>query len=197
MTTRDSLKYQINENNGIITVAEAGALGISKPGFYSYAEKNGMERVSHGIYADNTLLVDDLYVLSLRCRGLVFSHETALFLHNLTDREPISVTVTVKTGYNPSRLKADGIQVYTIKPDLIDLGKTVIKTQFGNEVPVYDLERTICDIIRSRSKVEAQELQSALKQYVSRRDKDLNKLMDYAAKIRIEGVVRRYMEVLL
>ena len=162
MTDKESLKYRINKNNGIITVAEAGMLGISKPSFYSYAEKNGIQRISHGVYAEDTLLVDDLYVLSLRCKGLVFSHETALFLHNLTDREPISITATVKTGYNPSRLKAVGIQVYTIKQDLIWLGKMLIKTQFGNEVPVYDLERTICDIIRSRSKIEAQELQAAL-----------------------------------
>ena len=51
-------------------------------------------------------------------RTAVFSHETALFFHDLTDREPLEYTVTVKTGYNPSKLKAEGVQVFTIKAEL-------------------------------------------------------------------------------
>ena len=52
---------------------------------------------------------------------------------------------------------------------------TMMKTPFGHDVHVYDMERTICDIVRSRSNVEMQTFQNALKQYAHRKDKDLRR----------------------
>lgn len=36
---------------------------------------------------------------------------------------------------------------------MFELGKTTLRTPAGNDVPAYDLERTICDVIRSRNKL--------------------------------------------
>ena len=121
----------------------------------------------------------------------------ALFFHDLTDREPLQYTVTVKTGYNPSRLKEEDVQVFTIKPELHEVGLITMQTNFGHPVPVYDMERTICDVLRSRSKMEIQTFQEALKQYVRRQDKDLRALIRYAELFRIEKILRQYLEVLL
>ena len=63
-----------------------------------------------------------MYLVHLRCKQAVFSHETALFFHDLTDREPLVYEITVKTGYNPSKLKEDGIKVYTIKKNSMEKG---------------------------------------------------------------------------
>src|SRR5699024_9403146 len=125
-----------------IQTAEALSLGVPKPDFYDFIKENNYERVSHGIYASQDAWVDAMYILSLRSKQVVFSHETALFLHDLTDREPLAYSVTVKTGYNPSRLKADGINVYTVKKELYEIGSTTIQTPFGNTVQAYDMERT-------------------------------------------------------
>ena len=73
----------------------------------------------------------------------------------------------------------------------------IVKDNDGNMIPMYDLERTICDLMRSRSSIEAQDFNSVLKTYVSRRDKDLNRLMEYAKLFRVDNVIRRYMGVLL
>lgn len=62
---------------------------------------------------------------------------------------------------------------------------------------MYDLERTVCDLVRSRSSVEVQDFNTALKTYLSRKDKDLNRLMEYAKLFRVYNVIRKYMEVLL
>jgi hypothetical protein len=80
---------------------------------------------------------------------------------------------------------------------LLEVGKITGTDSYGNEIPVYDLERTICDIIRSRSRIEAQDITQALKSYVKRKDKDLNRLMTYAKLFRVDRIVRNYMEVLL
>lgn len=138
-----------------------------------------------------------MYLIHLRYNQAVFSHETALFFHDLTDREPSPYSVTVKRGYNSKNLKDDGIKVYTTKPELHDVGIMTADTSFGYSVTIYDMERTICDLIRSRSNIEIQTLQGALKQYVRRKDKNLRVLMQYAAMFRVEKILRQYLEVLL
>ena len=73
----------------------------------------------------------------------------------------------------------------------------MVQDNFGNEIPMYDLERTVCDLVRSRNSIEAQDFSSVLKSYVSRKDKNLNKLMEYAGLFRVNKIIRNYMEVLL
>ena len=62
---------------------------------------------------------------------------------------------------------------------------------------MYDLERTICDLVRSRRNFEIQDFNMAIKTYLQRSDKDLNRLMIYTKAFRIEKIIRQYMEVLL
>ena len=197
MTQSEQIRNLIISNNGIIQTSQITKLGISKPVLYQYMKENEMEQIAHGVYATKDAWVDTMYLLHLRCEQAVFSHETALFLHDLTDREPMEYEITVKTGYNPSKLKEDGIKVYTVKKELHGEGIVMMQTSFGNVVPVYNMERTICDIIRNRNNTEIQTLQTALKQYVKRKDKDLRLLMQYAVNFRVDKILRQYLEVLL
>lgn len=181
-----------------LTPEIAERAGISKFRFYKYVSENGYERIGHGVYLPANSWIDELYLLHLRCPLAVFSHEEALYYHNLTDREPVVHTLTVYSGYNVHRLKESGnCRFYFIKKELLDIGNHVVTDNCGNNIPLYDLERTICDIIRSRNTIEKQEFSYALKTYVSRSDKDLNKLMEYAKLFNIDKVVRSYLEILL
>lgn len=181
-----------------LTPGIAAKSGISKFKFYKYVRENGLEPVSRGIYSAGSDWVDELYVLHQRCPNAVFSHNEAFYYHSLTDREPLVHTLTIYSGYNAHRLVADGrCKVYTVKRELLDVGKTIVKDNDGNMIPMYDLERTICDLIRSRSGIEVQDFSSVLKTYVSKKDKDLNRLMEYAKLFRVDNVIRSYMEVLL
>lgn len=103
---------------GSIRTSQAVEAGIVKPTFYLYIKEKGLERMAHGIYVSPDAWADVMYVLHLRCEQAIFSHDSALFFHELTDREPMRHTITVKTGYNPMKLNADGIQVYTVKKEL-------------------------------------------------------------------------------
>ena len=87
--------------------------------------------------------------------------------------------------------------MYYIKPELFELGKTMLKTPAGNEVVAYDLERTICDVIRSRNKMGTETFLAALKMYAASPKKDLNKLNSYAKMMRVSNILRQYLEVLL
>jgi len=186
------------QNYDYITPKIAEKSGVSKFKFYKYVRENGLEPVSRGVYSTGLDWVDELYVLHKRCANAVFSHDEAFYYHDLTDREPFVHTLTIYSGYNTHRLIADGsCKVYTVKRELLDVGKIIVKDNDGNMIPMYNLERTICDLMRSRSSIEAQDFNSVLKTYVSRRDKDLNRLMEYAKLFRVDNVIRRYMGVLL
>ena len=193
----EQLDQLVKKNNGTVQTSQVLEAGISKPVFYAYAEEKGLQQAAHGVYVAPDAWTDAFYLLHLRCGQAIFSHETALFFHDLTDREPFRYSITVKTGYNPSRLQEDNIQVYTVKKELHKIGLTDTKTPFGHTVPVYDMERTICDLLRSRSRIEIQVFQDALKQYVQRKDKNLRTLMQYAALFHVEKMLRQYLEVLL
>lgn len=197
MSQFQQLDQLMERQDGMLRTGQVLAAGISKPVFYQFVQSRGLEQAAHGIYLSKDAWVDAMYLLHLRCPQAVFSHETALFFHDLTDREPSPYSITVKTGYNPASLQADGIKVYTIKKELHDVGIVTMNTPFGNPVPVYDMERTICDLIRSRSGIEMQTFQDALKQYAKRKDKNLRKLMRYAQMFRVEKLLRQYLEVLL
>lgn len=197
MTQNEQIKNLIILNDGMIQTSQVIELGISKPVFYQYIKENELEQISHGVYATKDTWIDAMYIVHLRCEQAVFSHETALFLHDLTDREPMEYEITVKTGYNPSKLKEDGIKVYTVKKELHGEGIVMMQTPFGHSFPVYNKERTICDIIRNRNNTEVQTFQTALKQYAKRKDKDLRLLMQYATKFRVDKILRQYLEVLL
>ena len=197
MTQFEQLDKMLEQYGGTLQTSQVIQAGISKTVFYNYVKETKMEQAAHGIYVSDDAWVDAMYLIHLRCSQAVFSHETALFFHDLTDREPSPYSVTVKRGYSPTRLKADGIMAYTIRPELYEIGITTAQTPFGHTVPAYDMERTICDLFRSRSNIEIQTFRNALKQYVRRKDKDLRKLMRYAVIFHVEKNLQQYLEVLL
>ena len=197
MNQYKQLDHLLESQNGLLRTEQAMSAGITKPVFYNYVHSKELERVAHGIYLSKDAWVDSMYLLHLRFSHAVFSHETALFFHDLTDREPLQYTVTVKTGYNPTNLKEEGVQVFTIKVELHEVGLTTLQTPFGHDVPVYDMERTICDLLRSRSRIEKQAIRDALRIYASRRNKNIRTLMRYAELYRVEKILRPYLEVLL
>lgn len=197
MTKTEILDALLLERKGILTVSDASAAGISKPYFYQYATARALEKVAHGVYLSSDAWVDELYLLQLRSKQIVFSHDTALYLHGLCDREPLVYTVTVKTGYNPSKLTANGVKVYSIQQALYEVGISQTETPFGHAVAVYNMERTICDIVRSRSKIETQTFVDGLQQYVRRKDKNLSLLMQYATQFRVEKILNEYLKVML
>lgn len=197
MNRFEELDKIADKNGGILLTSVVVAAGISKPTLADYVKKREYERVGRGVYCSQECWRDELYLLQLRCPKTVYSHDTALFLLDMTDREPLKYSVTAKTGYNPSHLSADGVKVFTVKKELFDLGITEVSTPFGHKVTIYNPERTLCDIIRSRSEMEIQSVQDALKRYTHRKVKNLHRLMEYAKHFHIDKRLNQYLEVLL
>ena len=184
-------------HGGIIETKVASQRGISKAMLYKLCKENMIHRIANGQYILPDDMQDELLAISNRSKKIIFSHETALYLHGISDRTPFEHTVTAPSGCIPSAAIKSECKVYYIKPELFELGKTTLKTPAGNNVPTYDLERTICDVVRSRSKLGTETFLAALKLYAADPKKDLNRLNSYAKKLRVSNVLRQYLEVLL
>ena len=188
---------EIVDDSGILLTKNAIEAGISKHALYNFIRDNGFEKAAHGVYASPETWEDENYILSLRCPQGVLSHDEALYYHGLTDREPLQKTITIYTGYGTSRMVADGIKVFTVKKELLEIGKEIVKTSYGHDIPLYNRERTMCDLIRSKNRFEIQDFQTALKTYIMGKNKNLNRLMEYAKLFHVDKKIREYMEVLL
>ena len=184
-------------NGGIISTKAAEAGGVSRAMLSILNKQGKIRRIAQGQYILANDIQDDLLSIDIRSDNIVFSHETALWLHGISDRTPFVHSITVPTGKIPSRAIQDECKIYYIKPELFELGRTALQTPYGNTVSAYDLERTICDCVRSRNKMGSETFLAALKAYAARKDKNLNLLNDYATKMRMAGVLRQYLEVLL
>lgn len=194
---KNKLQELVELHNGIIQTCDVIDAGISKPTLYRYLNEHNFKKLAHGIFCSPDTKADPMYIISLRSKQVVFSHDCALYLHSMISTLPDEYTVTVKTGYNPSNLKADGIKVFTIKSELHNLGLTYVKTTTGWDLPTYNIERTICDVIRSRNDLDSKVFQVALKNYAKQTDRNIKLLMDYARKFRVDKILIKYLEVLL
>jgi len=187
----------LQENIGFLKTSDAVRVGISKSYFGQYVQQRGLERVAHGIYMSQDAWDDGMYVLQVRYPAAVFSHETALYLLNLAAREPLQHSLTLKAGTNATGLTKQGVKVYKVKEELFAEGIIEVQSPAGHTLRAYNPERTICDLVRSRSNIEIQDLQAAIKDYVRLKEKNIPLLMRHAKAFSVEKIVRQYLEVLL
>ena len=192
-----TLDLLLQENNGFLKTSDVVRAGVSKTYFGEYVSERGLERAAHGLYMSQDAWDDGMYVIQVRYPIAVFSHETALYLLSLAEREPTRYAVTLKAGTNSTGLAKSGVKVYKVKEELFDEGIIQARSPSGQPLRAYNPERTICDLIRSRRNIEAQELQSAIKEYVRQKDKNVPLLMRYAKAFSVEKIIRQYLEVLL
>lgn len=197
MTGTEELESLIKKSGGIITTKLVVSNHIHREYISKFVREGKLERVAYGVYITPDVWEDKMLIYQLRKGKIIYSHETALYLLDLTDRDPLAYSVTVPNGYNASRLKKEGLIVHTVKREQFELGVCIKKSAFGNDIKTFDMERTICDILRDRNNQDAATVSDALKRYSNRQDKDINKLLKYAGVFRIENVLRPYLEVLL
>lgn len=190
------LKILINENKGFISTKMVSDAGIPRMYLSDLVKKDILKRIERGIYISADSSEDKMYCFQMRYEQSIYSHESALILHKILEKSHHQYTVTVKTGVNTKSLIKSGAKVYSIKKELYPLGLTTINTDYGRSVKVYNIERCICDIIRSRSQIDPEIISKTLKEYNNNSKKDLQKLIVYAEKLKVLKILLTYMEFL-
>ncbi|NLM16287.1 MAG: transcriptional regulator [Candidatus Riflebacteria bacterium] len=186
------------EENPVITNKAAEKLGVGRHVLAALAKEGKIERIRPGVYQKADEIIDDFVLIASNSDRIIFSHQTALYLHDLSDRVPNIFHISVPQGYNATHIKKryENLQIRYVKKELHAVGKTQIRTPLGNLVQVYDPERCICDIISDREKIDKQIFTEAIAKYFKLKAKDLRRLIKYSRQFGIEDEARRYIEVL-
>ena len=194
MKNIEILKKFIDDNNGIILSSDLKKLNIHKQYLKILCDEKYINKIEKGVYAIKGKNVNEFFLLQQKYKTGIFSHNTALYFYHLTDRTPLKLDLTFTSN---TRVKDELLNTHYIKKDYFEIGQTFLDMTDGTKIKVYDLERTIIDIIRDRNKLDLQIFNTALKDYIKRKDKNLIKLSKYAKIFKLENVLKKYMEVLL
>lgn len=192
-----TLQEMLRTQNGVFSVAQLKLAGGSAASVQRAMQRGELERVSRGVYQLPALMDDDMFNAQLHRKQMIYSHDTALYLHGLSDRDPLRYSVTVPTGYNTKQLISEGFRVFSLKKVLQEQDVEEVKSSHGRLVKAYDAERTVCDCLRSRNRLQSEIVLNGLKGYIRRKNRDLTKLMKTAEKLSVDKLLRTYLEVLL
>ena len=195
MNYRQDLIDLIKKNDGLVLTKELKEENIPREYLSIFLEEDKLERVKRGVYTTPDTFNDEMYVIQQKNSRLIYSHETALYLHDLSDRDPLEYTVTAPYGYHNPYLKDENIKVHTVKKELHSLGVMKKETIYGRKIKVYNKERTICDILKNRNNMAISMVNDAIKKYLREKDKDLHLILDYGEKLKISSVLRKYLEM--
>jgi len=195
MNYRQDLNNLIKKNDGLILTKELKEEDIPREYLSIFLEEDKLERIKRGVYTTPDTFSDEMYIIQQKNTRLIYSHETALYLHDLTDRDPLEYTATAPYGYHNPYLKDENIKVHTVKKEFHLLGVMEKETIYGRKIKVYNKERTICDILKDRNNIDISTVNGAIRKYLNSKDKDIHLLLKYGDKLKIGSVLRKYLEM--
>ena len=106
---KERLEQLFIENNNVLSKKQLLEFGCSKYEVKKLVDDGTLEHLQHGLEGFNNELKDEFYTFQHDNSYFIYSNETALFLHDLTDRYPIPLSVTTKRGYH---LRNEKLKVY-------------------------------------------------------------------------------------
>ena len=187
----DTIKQIMNTNNGMLSTRMIEPLNISRQYLSIMQNNNDIEKVSRGIYLSPSAFEDSYFSFQQKYKKAIFSHMNALYFYGMTEEFPYNYTITVPQSYHVDTVN-EKCNVFYVSDDIYELGIVEIETPNGNKVRAYDKERCICDIIRSKGRMDSEQVKKTIKQYMQSRDKDIAKLSEYSKKM---GINKKVMEM--
>jgi len=189
----------ISEKKKFITIAELKDMGYSYYKIGKLEERGELKRINRGTYENLSYSGDENDFFSAKAyvpEGVVCLMSAARF-YGLTDYLPDAVDVAIARKKKVSTLPEwPEIRLYYFDPARINIGVRQI-ADGENVFSIFDIEKTVVDIIYYRNKVGIEETSEILKNYLGRKDRQIDRLYEYARKLRCEKTVRTYLEVLI
>ena len=187
----DIMKQIMRANNGMLSVRMIEPLNISRQYLSIMENNNDIEKISRGIYLSPSTFEDSYFSFQQKYKKAIFSHMNALYFYGMTEEFPYQYTVTVPQSYHVNTVN-EKCNVFYVSDDIYEMGVVEVETPSGNKVSVYDKERCICDIIRSKGRMDSEQVKKTMKQYIQSKDKNVAKLSDYAKRM---GIIEKVMEM--
>ena len=184
-------------NQGILKTEMVVAAGIRKERLRDLLDQGEIKRIGRGFYKVAGAKNDSFYEIQKRVPKVIFSYESAAYLWGMTEEIGDIYNCTVPRGYNTSKLKLrQNMKYHYVLQELYEVGLTTMESPEGNEIQLYDRERTICDFIRHRNRMNPQIYSEVLNYYFKSNEKDLRKLAKYGKLFHVSQEIELYIDVL-
>lgn len=173
--------------------------GITNYKIMKLIDAGELEKIHQGLYMiidPNELVSITLEDINVIVENGIVSMESAVFYYELANGDKGTYTITLHRDQKPPKLDEHIFKFYYTSGKFYELGLNIID-QNGKEVRIYDMERTICDLLKHRSKVEPGIIREVFINYLDHPDRDMEKLMRYARELRVYNVLMQYLELLL
>ena len=139
---------------------------------------------------------DFYYAYAYVPTGVVCLMSAAVY-YNLTTYRPGAVDVAIGRKAKVSTLPDwPEVNLYYYTDERFELGIETI-ADGKNHFRIYDIEKTIVDIVFYREKVGIEEMKEILINYLRRKDRNLNRLVRYAELMKCGDIMKNYLEVLV
>ncbi len=191
----DEITKLAENNNGIVTSQMLRDKEIPSIYLTRMVRKGKLQKIDRGIYSTEEVILDTYYLLYQKNQKAIFSFSSALFLHGLTDRIPYKMEITLPNTYNSSHIKED-VTIHKVAKKYHPIGRIIKRTIFGNEVACYDMERTICDLVRFRNQIDVEIFRKAIQGYKTHSHRDFQKLRQYSKLFNIALKMNELMDVI-
>ncbi len=187
------------ENKKFITTSELKDLGYSYYKIGKLEEQGILSRVNRSTYENLTYTGDENDFFSAEAfvpNGVICLMSAARY-YELTNFLPDAVDVAIERKKKVNTLPEwPVIRLFYFDPSRMDLGVTEVRDG-DNCFHIFDIEKTVVDIIYYRNKIGIEETAEVLRNYLKRRDRQIDRLYAYAKRLRCEKIVRTYLEVLV
>jgi predicted transcriptional regulator of viral defense system len=189
----------INPKKKYITGSELRTEGLSYYKINKLVNEGKLRKINHTTYENLSFFdgINDFYTVSAFVPEGIVCLLSAARHYELTDYIPDVIDVAIDRKARVSTLPVyPAIKLYYFDSRRMELGKEIV-TEGQNSYTVFNLEKTVVDIIYYRNKVGIEETGEIVRNYIRRKDRNLNLLYEYARKLKCDKIVRTYMEVLL
>ncbi len=153
-------------------------------------------RVRRGVYALNESFANSMYDLDKIIPGGILCNLSAWSHYGLTTQIPLTINIAIERKRKVTLPDYPPITLFYQSQEQLGLGVTR-KIINGYEVSIFDMERSVCDALKQRNKIGMDVCSEILNNYLERKDRNLNKLSEYAKKLRVANLLHNYLEFAL
>lgn len=185
---------ELQKEGVIFRAKNLNELGLSNYLINKMVNQGHLKKIYQGVYAIDDIKNIKLTDINVIIENGVLSLMSAAVYYKLIDGTIVKCDITLDRDQKPPKIPYDIFMYYYTTSDLYGVGLNVIN-QGNRKLKIYDLERTICDIIKHRNKYDEQLVNTIFSNYLKRNDVNIPKLLGYSKKVRIYNVVLQYLEM--
>lgn len=189
----------LSNNKKLYTMKELKFLNLSYYIINKLVKQNKLQKLSYNVYENTNYKGQDsdfYYVTAFVPFGIICLMSAAVY-YNLTTYIPNEVNVAIERSHKASTLPEwPPINIIYFSQKRLEIG-VIKKKEAENEFKIYDIEKTVIDIIYYRNKIGIEQTKEVLLNYLSLPQRNINKLHRYAKLLNCEKILSTYMEVLI